>query len=62
MYNVYNASEVFYLWDVNRQQLSLIGDEKDLIQLLAKCYKKGYWDNELTNSTSMFFSLACAVV
>lgn len=51
MYNVYNASDVFYLWNIKHQQLSLIGDEKDLIQLLAKCYeKKWYWDNELTNS------------
>ena len=29
MYNIYNPSEVFYLWDVKRQQLSLIGNEKN---------------------------------
>jgi hypothetical protein len=50
MYNIYNPSEVFYLWDVKRQQLSLIGNEKDLIRFLARHYrKKWYWDYELRN-------------
>lgn len=53
MYNIYNPSEVFYLWDVKRQQLSLIGNEKDLIHLLAKGYQRSQhlWEwNELKNN------------
>ena len=51
MYNIYNPSEVFYLWDVKRQQLSLIGNEKDLIRFLARHYRKKWylWDYELGN-------------
>lgn len=52
MHNIYNPSEVFYLWDVNRQQLSLIGDEKALIHFIARRYRKSYslWDDGLVNN------------
>lgn len=42
MYNVYNASNVYFLWDIEKQQKSLIGDENDLIHFIAKCYKYDY--------------------
>lgn len=43
MYNVYNASEVFYLYDIQNKKVSLIGKEKDFVDFLAKGYKGGYY-------------------
>lgn len=43
MYNIYNASEVFYLYDIRKEKMSLIGDENDLIEMIAKAYTS-WWD------------------
>ena len=60
MYNIYNASEVFYIWDIENQRMSLIGDENDLIQHLARCYRVSWWcGSELINS--IFESYACNI-
>lgn len=60
MYNIYNASEVFYIWDIENQTMSLIGDENDLIHHLARCYRVSWWcGSELINS--IFESYACNI-
>lgn len=63
MYNVYNLSEVFYLWDIQKQELSLIGNEKDLIHLLAKHYRKNYslWDNDPPMLNEILNNFGCNV-
>ncbi len=43
MYNVYNASEVFYLYNLREERMALIGDEKDLIEKIAAAYTS-WWD------------------
>lgn len=43
MYNVYNASEVFYLYDIQKKENFFIGNEKDFIDFLARGYKGGYY-------------------
>lgn len=43
MYNIYNASEVFYLYDIRKEKMSLIGDENDLINMIAAAYTS-WWD------------------
>lgn len=51
MHNIYNPSEVFYLLHIRDQKMSLIGDEKDLIDLIAKQYYLDWlWGSELKNS------------
>ena len=42
MYNVYNYSNVFYLWDRLKQQTFLIGDENKLIDEIAQ-YFQAHW-------------------
>lgn len=46
MYNVYNKSDVYYLWNISKQKEYLIGDENDLIHMIAKNYRPswGFWD------------------
>lgn len=43
MYNVYNKSNVYYVWIISKQKEYLIGDENDLIHYLAKNYRPA-WD------------------
>ena len=46
MYNIYNKSNVFYLWKASEQKEYLVGDERDLIHLIAKNYRPvfDWWD------------------
>ena len=43
MYNIYNKSNVYYVWIISKQKECLIGDENDLIHYLAKNYHPA-WD------------------
>lgn len=43
MYNVYDASDVFYIYDMRKEEKSLIGNKKDFIKFLASGYKGGYY-------------------
>lgn len=51
MHNVYNLGEIFYLWDIDKQEISLIGNEKDLIVFLAKNFRRNYWSNQSISNT-----------
>lgn len=43
MHNVYNKSDLFYLYDLEKCEEIFIGNEKDLILLIAKAYRS-WWD------------------
>lgn len=43
MYNIYNKSNIYYLWNIKRQKTSLIGDERDLINFIARNFRR-CWD------------------
>lgn len=49
MYNVYNKSDVFFVWDISQQKEYLIGTEKDLIHYIAKRFRPDMiwgWDTK----------------
>ena len=43
MYNIYNYSNVYYLWDNFKQTEYLIGNKKDLINEMAKNFRIKIW-------------------
>ena len=50
MYNVFNKSDVFYLYDFSTKQVQLIGNKKNLIAFIAKAYRCNGWsENRLEN-------------
>ena len=50
MYNVFNKSDVFFLYDFSTQQNQLIGNRNDLIKFIVKGYKFNCWnENRLEN-------------
>lgn len=49
MYNVYNPSECFYVWEIQKERLSLIGNENDFIDYLARGYNWWGGDNARFN-------------
>ena len=61
MYNIYNLSEVFYLWDIKKQKMSLIGNEKDLINLIAKYYHEAWWEFFPREINDILNDFACNV-
>lgn len=59
MYNVYNASEIFYLYDIYDGKTSLIGNEKDLIKKIAAAYT--FWWDPLKDYHNTFLdNFACS--
>lgn len=42
MYNIYNKSESYFMWDAVKEKEYFIGNEKDLITLLANGYRRNY--------------------
>lgn len=58
MYNVYNKSNVYFLWNIPEQKQYLIGDRNDLIFLIVKNYRyvlnpltlEYEWDNSFLKS------------
>lgn len=62
MYNVYNPSEVFYLYDILKERTSLIGNEKELIDFIAKAYKSWWsWDNSSSDACNTYLDdFACS--
>lgn len=50
MYNVYNPGEAFYLWDINNQKMSFIGNEKELILFLSRGFRYDYIYEILRNT------------
>lgn len=59
MYNVYNPSEVFYLYDIFNQTTRLIGNEKELINFLAKAYTQEWYGGNYYYNT-YFDNFACS--
>lgn len=59
MYNVYNKSDVFYLYDYYENKTYLIGNKKELIKFLSKktntndYNNRVYWSNEYFNNINM---------
>ena len=57
MTNVYNEYEVFYLWTIQDEKWSLIGDEQDLIKFLANGYN--YWSIGSEPENKYFDNFGC---
>ena len=49
MYNVYNKSDVFYLYTFSKNQTHLIGNKEDLIKFISRAFSTSYWDRTLAN-------------
>lgn len=61
MYNIYNASEVFYLYDIRKEKMSLIGDENDLINMIATAYTSWWdWDSHKDYCNTYLDEFACS--
>ena len=61
MYNVYNASEVFYLYNIYEGKTSLIGNEKDLIEKIAAAYTSWWdWDSPKDYCNTFLDNFACS--
>lgn len=61
MYNIYNASEVFYLYDIRKEKMSLIGDENDLINMIAAAYTSWWdWDSPKDYCNTYLDEFACS--
>lgn len=59
MYNVYNASEIFYLYNLREERMSLIGDEKDLIEKIAAAYTS-WWGSSKDYENTYLDEFACS--
>lgn len=50
MYNVFNKSDVFYLYDFSTNQTQLIGNRENLIAFIANAYRREGWsENRIEN-------------
>ena len=43
MYNIENKSNIYYLWDTQKQTESKIGDYDAVVRLIASCYREKLW-------------------
>jgi hypothetical protein len=57
MYNIYNQSDSYYLYDIKYEKMSLIGNEWDLINFLAKAFEED-WLYGITNT--YFVNFVCS--
>ena len=56
MYNVYNPFDTFYEWNIKREQIFLIGNEKDFIKYLADDYYSSYYQGYGEKFSNRYFS------
>lgn len=61
MHNVYNPSNVFYLYNIREERMSLIGNEKELIDFIARAYKSWFdWGSSSDDHNTYLDDFACS--
>lgn len=49
MHDIYNLSDTYFLWNIEKQKMSFLGNREEIIRFLAKAYQKDWYDFVLRN-------------